>query len=135
MRKIRFTEAREKRIKYEICKLFDTEWGIITSKKRSTEIVEARTLYCALVRNVFEMPLTKIAKNLNITHASVIHAVKKFNGYCEMYKNYDTEYNRIKELVINEKCVTFLSDELEYLEKKRVKIQNSIDQLLLTLKN
>ena len=128
---LKFTEERNKRIKTEICEIFDLEWHIVTSKSRRKKIMEARRLYCALLRNIFMLPLETIGKLTNTHHASVLHTIKQHNDYSEIYKGYDKNYENIKEALIDKSSLTYFMDELSYLERKKNKIQQQIDNLIL----
>jgi chromosomal replication initiation ATPase DnaA len=128
---LKFTEERNKRIKTEICEIFDLEWHIVTSKSRRKKIMEARRLYCALLRNIFMLPLETIGKLTNTHHASVLHTIKQHNDYSEIYKGYDKNYENIKESLIDKSSLTYFLDELSYLERKKNKIQQQIDNLIL----
>ena len=130
-KKIPFTKERNDRIKKEICEIFDMEWHIVTSKSRRKKIMEARRLYCALLRNIFLLPLQTIGKLTNTHHASVLHTIKQHNDYSEIYKGYDKDYEHIKESLIDKNSLTYFLDELSYLERKKSKIQQQIDNLIL----
>ena len=130
-KKIPFTKERNDRIKKEICDIFDMEWHIVTSKSRRKKIMEARRLYCALLRNIFLLPLQTIGKLTNTHHASVLHTIKQHNDYSEKNKGYDKDYEHIKESLIDKNSLTYFLDELSYLERKKSKIQQQIDNLIL----
>ena len=130
-KKIPFTKERNDRIKKEICDIFDMEWHIVTSKSRRKKIMESRRLYCALLRNIFLLPLQTIGKLTNTHHASVLHTIKQHNDYSEIYKGYDKDYEHIKESLIDKNSLTYFLDELSYLERKKSKIQQQIDNLIL----
>ena len=49
----------------------------------------------------------------------------------EIYKGYDKNYESIKESLIDENSLTYFLDELSYLERKKKRIQNQIDNLIL----
>ena len=93
--------------------------------------MEARRLYCALLRNIFMLPLETIGKLTNTHHASVLHTIKQHNDYSEIYKGYDKNYENIKEALIDKSSLTYFMDELSYLERKKNKIQQQIDNLIL----
>ena len=132
MRSLKFTEERNERVKDEISKLYDLDWKTIISKSRKGEVIEARRLYCVIMRQVFQIPLQTIGRLVNIHHASVIHAVKQHDIYSEIYDGYDDHYQKIKESLIDESSVTYFLDELNHLRKNKHKIENQINQLLLT---
>ena len=130
-KEIPFTQERNDRIKKEICEKYGMEWKIICSKSRKREVMEARRLYCALLRNIFLLPLQTIGNLTNTHHASVIHTIKQHNDYSEIYKGYDKDYEDIKETLIDRNSLAYFLDELSYLERKKNKIQSQIDNLIL----
>ena len=130
IKSLAFTEERNKRIKGEIERLYDLEWYIVTSKSRKIEIIEARRVYCALLRNVFGLPLQTIGKMANTHHATVMHSVKMHNTYSELYKGYDDNYNKIKKTLVDKNSIEYFMDELKHLEKMKNKIQKQIDSLV-----
>ena len=133
-KEIPFTQERNERVKKEICEIYGMEWKTICSKSRKRKVMEARRLYCALLRNIFLLPLQTIGNLTNTHHASVIHTIKQHNDYSEIYKGYDKDYEDIKEALIDKKSLTYFLDELAYLERKKKKIQSQIDNLILIKK-
>ena len=131
VKSIPFTEERNERIKKEICDIYNLEWETVCSKSRKRKIMEARRLYCALLRNIFFLPFQAIGKLTNTHHASVIHSIKQYDIFSEIYKGYDKNYESIKESLIDENSLTYFLDELSYLERKKKIIQNQIDNLIL----
>tara|TARA_R100000963_G_scaffold32676_1_gene24540 strand:- start:371 stop:784 length:414 start_codon:yes stop_codon:yes gene_type:complete len=131
---LKFTEERNERIKDEICQRYNLTWGAICSKSRRARTVEARRLYYAILRNIFKLSLQTIGKLTNTHHATIIHAVKKYEVYAEVYKGYDNDYEEIKESLIDETSMSYFLDELTYLERKKNRIQSQIDNLVLIQK-
>jgi chromosomal replication initiation ATPase DnaA len=130
--KLNFTEERNKRVIAEIESIFQSSWEKITSKSRKVKMIEARRLYCVVLRKIFELPLATIGKLVNTHHASVLHSVKKHDIYTEIYDGYDKNYERIKKALIDKTSLEYFLDELQHLERSRNKIQEQIDNLLLT---
>tara|TARA_R110002020_G_scaffold234403_1_gene446430 strand:- start:167 stop:583 length:417 start_codon:yes stop_codon:yes gene_type:complete len=133
-REIPFTQERNERIQKEICEIYDMEWEVVCSKSRKRKIMEARRLYCALLRNIFSLPLQAIGKLTNTHHASVLHSIRQYEIFSEIYKGYDKDYESIKESLIDKDSLTYFLDELSYLERKKKKIQSQIDNLILIKK-
>lgn len=71
----------------------------IFSKSRKSEIVEARQLYCYLIRK--HLSLHKIGKIININHATVVHSVNVINKLIE----------------VNDKRTMYLLEEISKLPK------------------
>ena len=129
---LKFTEERNQRVREEIESIFQVKWKEITSKSRKSKLIEARRLYCVVLRKIFELPLATIGKLVDTHHASVIHSVKKHDIYAEVYDGYDTNYERIKKSLIDKTSLEYFLDELHHLERSRNRIQEQIDILLLT---
>ena len=130
VKSIPFTDERIQRIIDNIEILYRTKWSRIVSKSRKVDLIEARRLYCALLRNVFGLSLQVIGKMVNTHHASVIHSIKMHDNYSELYSGYDDNYNKIKETLVDKESLAYFLDELNHLEKMKNKIQNQIDSLV-----
>tara|TARA_R110000803_G_scaffold37575_2_gene80964 strand:- start:2316 stop:2726 length:411 start_codon:yes stop_codon:yes gene_type:complete len=134
MNSLEFTKERNDRIKSEICDRYSLEWKTICSKSRRVKIIEARRLYCALLRNIFELPLQSIGKLTNTHHATIIHSVKQYKTYAELYNGYDNDYEEIKASLIDETSMSYFLDEMTHLERKKKILQKQIDNLILIQK-
>jgi hypothetical protein len=130
VKSVPFTEERNQRIISNIERLYKIKWSAIVSKSRKVELIEARRLYCALLRNVFGLSLQVIGKMVNTHHASVIHSIKMHDNYSEIYSGYDDNYNEIKETLVDKESLAYFLDELKQLEKMKNKIQIQIDSLV-----
>ena len=130
VKSVPFTQERNQRIIDNIERLYKTKWNTVVSKSRKVELIEARRLYCALLRNVFGLSLQVIGKMVNTHHASVIHSIKMHDNYSEIYSGYDDNYNEIKETLVDKESLAYFLDELNHLEKMKNKIQGQIDSLV-----
>mgnify|MGYP003148591691 CR=1 FL=1 len=129
---LKFTEERNQRVREEIESIFQLTWKDITSKSRRRKVIDARRLYCVVLRKIFQLPLATIGNLVDTHHASVIHSVKKHDIYTEIYDGYDKHYERIKKSLIDKTSLEYFLDELHHLERSRNRIQEQIDTLLLT---
>ena len=134
MNSLEFTKERNDRIKSEICLRYNLEWKAICSKSRMVKIIEARRLYYALLRNIFELPLQSIGRLTNTHHSTIIHSVKQYVTYAEIYKGYDSDYEEIKASLIDETSMSYFLDEMTHLERKKKILQKQIDNLILIQK-
>jgi len=134
MNSLEFTKERNDRIKSEICLRYNLEWKVICSKSRMVKIIEARRLYCALLRNIFELPLQSIGRLTNTHHSTIIHSVKQYETYAEIYTGYDSDYEEIKASLIDETSMSYFLDEMTHLERKKKILQKQIDNLILIQK-
>ena len=75
--KLELTKERDDKIKSEICKRYNLEWYRIQSKSRVRLIVDARRLYCGILRNIFRLTFQEIGDILNKDHATILHRKEK----------------------------------------------------------
>ena len=64
------------------------------SSSRHRNMVDLRSVYCAVAREVGEHSLDSIGKTINRHHASVIHAVKNYNTIVQFDKKLKSHYNK-----------------------------------------
>jgi len=86
------------RVKSVVCYVSKISKNELLSKSRERYIVDNRRMAFALCKDVLDLGWTKIAKEFNLNHASIIHHYKKhqdFLSYDEYYKN---KYNDILEV-------------------------------------
>jgi len=58
------------------------------SRTRIREVVDARQLYCFIMREKFGFPLSKIGRSINRDHATAIHSIKQHTNRCDVMKDY-----------------------------------------------
>jgi len=78
------------RVKSVVCYVSKISKNELLSKSRERYIVDNRRMAFALCKDVLDLGWTKIAKEFNLNHASIIHHYKKhqdFLSYDEYYKN------------------------------------------------
>lgn len=64
----------------------------LNSKKRSRDIVDARTMYCYIAKQLTDASTTSIGKVINRDHATVLHHNKKFNALYSTDKSFKRSY-------------------------------------------
>ena len=62
--------------------------GDILSKTRIREIVEARQLFCYIIRERFGYPLSKVGRMVNRDHATAIYSIKSHKDRCDVLRDY-----------------------------------------------
>ena len=67
----------------------------LLSKSRERYIVDNRRMCFALCRDVLELGWSKIAKEFNLNHASIIHHYKKHQDFISIDEYYKNKYNEI----------------------------------------
>lgn len=65
-------------IKHYVCNSFGVSWQDVTSKCRKAQLVEARQVYCYLMREWTVTPLANIGQALGgRDHTTIVHSVNK----------------------------------------------------------
>jgi hypothetical protein len=107
----------------------------INQRTRKREIVEARALYCILLKEIQPYrTLQYIANTLELNHATVIHALKgyeyyeKFNPILNKYKNNILRYFNIEHTLVSntqeDLDIKIIKYELESLKKDYELLKN-----------
>ena len=86
------------RVKNVVCYVGKIKRTELVSKKRDRYIVDNRRMAFALCRDVLELGWTKIAKEFNLNHASIIHHYKKHQDFISIDEYYKNKYNDILEV-------------------------------------
>ena len=116
----------------EIIDFINAELKIdIRKKKKTNQYVFARTVYYKLAKELTNLPIAEIGRQVNKDHCSVIHNLKNFEEVVkrkELKKIYDT----FKEFPIKEDRVTY-TEALNINEQLRLQltdIKQKYEQLL-----
>ena len=116
----------------EIIDFINAELKIdITKKKKTNQYVFARTVYYKLAKELTNLPIAEIGRQVNKDHCSVIHNLKNFEEVVkrkELKKIYDT----FKEFPIKEDRVTY-TEALNINEQLRLQLtdlKQKYEQLL-----
>ena len=86
------------RVKNVVCYVSKISRKQLLSKSRERYIVDNRRIAFVICKDILELGWTKIAREFNLNHASIIHHYKKHQdlmAYDEYYKN---KYNDILEV-------------------------------------
>ena len=86
------------RVKNVVCYVSKISRKQLLSKSRERYIVDNRRMAFVICRDILELGWSKIAREFNLNHASIIHHYKKHQdlmAYDEYYKN---KYNDILEV-------------------------------------
>ena len=116
----------------EIIDFINAELKIdIRKKKKTNQYVFARTVYYKLAKELTNLPIAEIGRQVNKDHCSVIHNLKNFEEVVkrkELKKIYDT----FKEFPIKEDRVTY-TEALNINEQLRIQLtdlKQKYEQLL-----
>lgn len=86
------------RVKNVVCYVSKISKNELLSKSRERYIVDNRRMCFALCRDVLELGWSKIAKEFNLNHASIIHHYKKHQDFISIDEYYKNKYNNILEV-------------------------------------
>jgi len=100
--KLELTKEREDKIKSEICKRYNLEWSRIQSTSRVRIIVDARRLYCGILRNIFRLTFQEIGDMLNKNHATILHNIQQHDTFVRILKSYKKNYEEIESILMLE---------------------------------
>ena len=122
------TKERDDKIKSEICRRYDVSWISIESKSRVRLIVDARRMYCGILRNTFGITYTLIAKILNKNHATILHNVNQHNNFIKILKSYKLNFEEIEAMLIEDD--NYYIHEIVNIERKIDELYKKLDDLL-----
>tara|TARA_R110000803_G_scaffold76140_1_gene140683 strand:- start:204 stop:638 length:435 start_codon:yes stop_codon:yes gene_type:complete len=122
------TKERDDKIKSEICRRYDVSWISIESKSRVRLVVDARRMYCGILRNTFGITYTKIANILNKNHATILHNVNQHDNFVKILKSYRLNFEEIEAILIEDD--NYYIHEIANIERKIDELYKKLDDLL-----
>lgn len=124
--KLEFTKERDDKIIKEICSRYDVQWSSVLSKNRVRVVVDARRLYCGILRNVFGLTFQEIGDMLNKNHATIVHSIKVHDNFVRILKSYKKNYEEIENMF-------YISE--NYYEHEVLSVERKMDILSKRLNN
>ena len=118
--KLELTNERHDTIKSEISSRYNLGWGAIASRSRKRGIIDARRLYCGVLRNVFGLTFHQIGEILNKNHATIVHSIKIHDNFVKILKSYKKNYEEIESMF-------YLSE--NYYEHEVLSVERKMDTL------
>ena len=118
--KLELTDERHHTIKSEISSRCNLGWGAIESRSRKRDIIDARRLYCGILRNVFGLTFHQIGEMLNKNHATIVHSIKIHDNFVKILKSYKKNYEEIESMF-------YLSE--NYYEHEVLSVERKMDSL------
>jgi len=116
----------------EIIDFINAELKIdITKKKKTNQYVFARTVYYKLAKELTNLPIAEIGRQVNKDHCSVLHNLKNFEEVVKR-KELKKIYETFKEFPIKEDRVTYI-EALNINEQLRLQLtdlKQKYEQLL-----
>ena len=117
---LELTNERNEKIKSEICLRYNLEWSSIASKSRRGVVVDARRIYCGILRNIFGLTFHEIGDILNKNHATIIHNTNNHDIFVKILKSYKKNYEEIESSLM-------LGD--NYYEHEVLSVERKMDSL------
>ena len=128
---VKLTEVRHNRLRDTISKEYNCDWSLISSKRRFTDLVEARRCYYSILRNIFFYTLEDIGKETNQDHSTVIAALKSHENYITVYKAERRRYLKIKSVMLEVESKEELNERISSLKNEKKELELKIDELYL----
>ena len=126
--KLELTDERHYKIKSEISSRYNLGWGAIESRSRKRIIIDARRLYCGLLRNIFGLTFHEIAEILNKNHATIIHNTQKHDIFVKILKSYKKNYEEIESsLMLGD---NYYEHEVMEVERKMNSLSQRLNDLI-----
>lgn len=89
-----------------IKKIVDEYYEInIATDTRKREYVEARFLYFKILKELTNMSLEAIGKQVGRDHSSVLYGIEQFNTWTKTYSRLKTDYKAIMNKIINYEAI------------------------------
>jgi len=124
--KLEFTKERDEIIKSEISKRYNLTWEQIQSTSRVRIVVDARRLYCGILRNIFRLTFQEIGDILDKNHATIMHNIQQHDAFVRILKSYKKNYDEIER--------TMLLDDNYYIHEV-VEVERKMNELSIRLKD
>ena len=86
------------RVKNVVCYVSKISRKQLLSKSRERYIVDNRRMAFVICRDILELGWSKIAREFNLNHASIMHHYKKHQDLMAYDDYYNTKYNDILEV-------------------------------------
>ena len=90
---------RDKISKEDILKIVSEHCSVATTKIltriREKEVIDARHMYIAVLRQIFRYPVVEIGRMVDRDHTTVLDSLKKFKSRYQCYDDYKNVANSI----------------------------------------
>ena len=126
--KLEFTKERDDKIKSEICRRYNLAWSVIEGKSRIRKVIDARRLYCGILRNIFRLTFQEIGDILNKNHATILHSITQHDTFVRILKSYKRNYEEIEStLMIDD---NYYIHEVIEVERKMNELSERLNDLI-----
>lgn len=126
--KLEFTKERDDKIKSEICKRYGLEWSTIEGKSRVRKVVDARRLYCGLLRDIFHLTYQEMGNILNKNHATIIHNIQQHDTFVRILKSYKKNYEEIERTLMLDD--NYYIHEVQSVERQMNELSQRLNDLI-----
>jgi len=126
--KLGFTKERHDKIKSEISNRYNLDWSKIISKSRVRAVVDARRLYCGLLRDIFHLTYQEIGNMLNKNHATIIHNMRQHDTFVRILKSYKRNYEEIESTLMLDH--NYYLHEVESVERQMNELSERLADLI-----
>ena len=126
--KLEFTKERDDKIKSEISNRYGLTWSRIESKSRIRIIIDARRLYCGLLRYVFKLTFQEIGDILNKNHATVLHSIQQHDTFVRILKSYKKNYEEIERTLMLDD--NYYIHEVKFIERQMEQLAVRLNELI-----
>lgn len=126
--KLEFTKERDDKIKSEICQRYNLEWWRIESKSRVRIVVDARRLYCGILRNIFHLTFQHIGDILNKNHATIMHNIQQHDAFVKILKSYKKNYEEIERTLMLDD--NYYIHEVKFVERQMHELSKRLNDLI-----
>jgi chromosomal replication initiation ATPase DnaA len=75
-----FGRYKLNQIKKTICEVMDLKENVMIARCNKYELVVSRQIYCKLAREILNLTLSEIGKEINRDHATVLHSIKEIDS-------------------------------------------------------
>lgn len=126
--KLEFTRERDEKIKSEISERYNLSWPVIEGRSRIRKVVDARRLYCGILRNIFRLTFQEIGDILNKNHATILHSIAQHDTFVRILKSYKRNYEEIESaLMIDD---NYYIHEVIEVERKMNELSQRLNDLI-----
>jgi len=126
--KLEFTRERDDKIKSEICRRYNLAWSVVEGKSRIRKVVDARRLYCGVLRNLFRLTFQEIGNILNKNHATILHNITQHDTFVRILKSYKRNYEEIESTLMLDD--NYYIHEVIEVERKMNELSQRLNDLI-----
>jgi len=124
-RRLKFSDYYHNVITKELADIYNIKQEEMFLGSRKKNIIFAKRMYIYILREMFGLTLSEIARVTNLHHASIIHHTRKFEFFYNNYPEDTDAFKRVEDRVIEVE----IDEEILGLETKLENINESLTKL------